>query len=338
MEMAISRTERHPEMTALATIETPIQLAPVELTLADQHPAAVYVARLGERSKRVMRRSLDLIADLLSGGKVNAEGLAWASLRYQHTAAVRAGLIERYAPATANRHLAALRGVLKEAWRLGQMSAEDYHRAVYLSPVRGETLPAGREVNQGELRALFQVCEGDHTPAGARDAALMSALYGGGLRRSEAVAIDLADYNRETGELRVLHAKGSKQRLVYATNGGRAAIEAWLEARGDEPGPLLCPVNKGGRISIRRMTDQAVLKVLRKRAAQAGVSRFSPHDLRRSFISHLLDAGADISTVQRLAGHSSPSTTSRYDRRGEVAKRKASGLLHVPYQRRSLAS
>jgi site-specific recombinase XerD len=97
---------------------------------------------------------------------------------------------------------------------------------------------------------------------------------------------------------------------------------------------LFCNINKSGRITIHRLTDQAVLHVLKKRAVQAGVASFSPHDLRRSFISDLLDAGADISTAQQLAGHSNVQTTARYDRRGEATKRKAAELLHVPYLRR----
>lgn len=82
------------------------------------------------------------------------------------------------------------------------------------------------------------------------------------------------------------------------------------------------------------MSEQGVLRALQRRGEQAGVAPFSPHDLRRTFISDLLDAGADIVTVSQLAGHASPSTTSRYDRRGEEAKLRAIDLLNVPYSGR----
>ena len=96
-----------------------------------------------------------LLAVAAFGCPASAETLEWAALRYQHTQAIRAALAARYAPATANKMLAALRGVLREAWRLGYVSAEEYHRAADLPAVRGSTLPRGRALTTGELRALF---------------------------------------------------------------------------------------------------------------------------------------------------------------------------------------
>ena len=109
------------------------------------------------------------------------------------------------------------------------------------------------------------------------------------------------------------------------------AVAAWLGHRGDEAAPLFMPIDKSGALQPQRLGDHAVYMALRKRAHEAGVAEFSPHDLRRTFVSHLLGRGADLSTVQRLAGHAQISTTARYDRRGEEAKRKASELLLVPY-------
>lgn len=315
------------EHTALVATETTIATG----RKADNHPAAVYIMSLAPGSRRTMKEALDTIAGILTSGRDDAVSLDWTGLRYQHTAAVREELAAKYAPATANKMLSALRGVLKESWRLGLMSAEDYQRAADLKAVKGEKLPRGRALSHGEVRALFEACAKDASPAGARDAALLAVLYGAGVRRSEAAALKLEDFNQESGAI-VIHAgKGRKDRMVYATNGSREALIAWLRVRGDVPGALFCPVNKGGRITIRPMTDQSIFYVLKKRGDEAGVTSFSPHDMRRTFISELLDAGADISTVQQLAGHANVTTTQRYDRRGEATKRKAAELLHVPY-------
>ncbi len=304
---------------------------PHELVLStplppDKHPPSVYVGRLGPGSRRTMIEALNNIAGII--GHCDAAALNWAALRYQHTARIRSLLAERYAPSTANKHLAALKGVLRECWRLGYMSAEDYQRATDLESVKGERLPAGRSLTLGEVGALFTATGKDATPAGARDSALLALLYGGGLRRSEVVGIDSQDY--ANGVLTV-RGKGNKEREVFVTNGAEDALAAWLRERGDDDGPLFYPIDKAGRITQRRMTDQAVLLILRRRAEQAGVRRFSPHDLRRTFISHMLERGADLAVVQRLAGHAQISTTARYDRRGSEAARKASELLHIPF-------
>lgn len=308
-------------------------LARAELP-ADRQPALIYLARLAPGSRRTMRTALEAIARLATGGALDADELPWWELRYQHAAAIRAELAARYAPATANRMLAALRGVLRECWRLGLLEADAYHRAADLEVVRGERLPSGRALGAGELRTLFDSCAVDEiTHRGARDAALVATLYGLGLRRAEVVALALEDYDVDAATLRVI-GKGNKERVGYAGAGTRDALGAWVALRSSAPGPLFCRVNRGGRIELSSLTEQAVYGILQRLSRDAGVAAFSPHDLRRTFVSDLLDAGADISAVQRLAGHASVQTTVRYDRRGEHAKRKAAELLHVPYQRR----
>ena len=114
---------------------------------------------------------------------------------------------------------------------------------------------------------------------------------------------------------------------------GRNAMADWLVIRGDAPGPLFIPINKGGNMTLRRMTDQAIYNMLNRRIEQSGIKDFSPHDLRRTFISNMLDAGADLATVSKIVGHEEINTTANYDRRPEEAKKKAQQLLTVPYKR-----
>ena len=116
--------------------------------------------------------------------------------------------------------------------------------------------------------------------------ALLAVLYGGGLRRAEAVALDVTDYDATTGALAIRHGKGRQQRMVYATNGSRAALDAWLCVRGEAPGALFLPATRHGRVRAEgRLTPHAVFAWLTRLHARAGVRACSPHDLRRSFIS-----------------------------------------------------
>lgn len=308
----------------------PIDSEPIRIARSrpdDRQPAAVYLARLATGSRRTMAQALTAIARLVSDGRLDALSMPWEGLRYAHTAAIRARLAESYRHTTANKMLAALRGVLQECWRLGLMSADDYQRSVDIASIKGTTVPKGRKLSRGELAALMDACASDSSSAGRRDAALIAVMYAAGLRRAEVVTLNVADFTPATGEL-LIRGKGNKERMVYATNGAALALEDWLAARGVEEGPLFCSTRR----RLARMTEQAVLVILMKRAKQAGVTaHFSPHDMRRSFITELLEAGADVGTVQKLAGHANVATTLRYDRRDEKAKRAAAEMLHIPY-------
>lgn len=298
-------------------------------------PVDLYLAQLGsENSRRAVRNDLDTIAGLLSGGEADRSGIPWHLLRYEHAATIRQRLAERFAPSSANRMLSSLRGVLRVAWNLGLLAAEDYQRVAGVKAVKGTRLPTGRALAAGEIRTLFRICAEDARPAGIRDAALLAVLYGAGVRRAEVVKLDLADFVADSGEIRVRAGKGNKDRLTYVQGLGCTAVEVWVDVRGPEAGPLFVPIHRSGRIRIRQMREQSIYDILKRRADAAGVPPFSPHDLRRTFAGDLLDAGADISLVQQLLGHASVATTQRYDRRGEAAKRRAAGLLHIPYDGR----
>ena len=163
-----------------------------------------------------------------------------------------------------------------------------------------------------------------------RAAAVLGQLYAGGVGRREVVALDLAHYDTDAGGLRILASKGNKARTVYVGNGAKAALSGWVNIRGTEIGPLLYRIRKGGNIIPERLTDQAIWVILEKRFKAAKVKPFTPHDLRRTFAGEMLDAGVDLVTVQKLMGHASPVTTSRYDRRDEKTKMDAATKIHFP--------
>jgi len=342
----------------MSTSLTTSQSTSLELSQAqplDRNPAAVYLGKLRPGARRTMAGALNTMARMLGTPpayiaeepsedrrrrerrEVTYLMCSWQDLRFQHTQALRSQLADQYAASTANKMLSALRQVLKRCWRLGLMSQEDYARAADIEAIDGSSLLAGRGLSAGEMKALFDTLANDDAVIAARDAAIIAVAYTCGLRRAELCGLDLADYDEEAGELKVLHAKRNKPRLMPVINGAAEAIADWLVVRGTDDGPLFVPIRKGGEILLgERLTEEAIWHMMVRRAAEAGVAHFSPHDLRRSYISDLLDAGADLALVSKLAGHANVATTAKYDRRPEAAKRKAAELLMVPYRRRRM--
>ena len=311
-------------------IQTP--LFPAAVWRDSANPVASYLARLAKGSRRAQFAALNKVALLISTGAADAQSLDWARLTYVQTAAVRSALSERYAPNTTKRMLAALRGVLKESWRLSLMTHDEYSRAADIAPVRGQLPPRGRALNEAELEALFRTCQADMSPAGVRDAAILGLLYGLGLRRSELVRLDVVDFHSADGVL-TIQGKGNQARTGHVVEEARTVLERWLRVRGLATGPMFFPVIKSGHFVPGRLTPEGIAQILVKRAVEADVDRFSCHDLRRSFVTHLLDAGADLVVVQKLAGHRQISTTAIYDKRGEAAKLKAVELVRIPLSR-----
>jgi len=340
--------------TDLVPAHTPVSAAPTEDLVelertdwsalpADRHPVLVYLAGLAASGRRSQRSGLERLAVQLSGGRLDALQLPWHLLRYRHVKALRSWLVEQattgsgapLSPNTANTYLSALRGVITECWRLGYLSAEDRDRALDFKPVPGTRQPRGRALSRGEMVAVFGGLGDRDDAAAVRDAAMVAVMYSSaGVRRVELARLDLADLDEQAATLHV-RGKGNRDRTIYLGDEALAAVSDWLELRARDPGPLFLPVEKDRRTLAHRRLDPSTIRLAcQRRAAQAGLRAFSPHDLRRTSISDLLDLTGDLALVSELAGHANPATTRGYDRRPAESRQRAARSLHVPYQRR----
>jgi integrase/recombinase XerC len=204
------------------------------------------------------------------------------------------------------RHLSALRTFFKYLVREGVTEANPARTVS--TPKREKHLPA---VMQPSDVALLLEQPDTETTLGVRDAAFLELMYASGLRIGELVGIDVDDLELRARLVKV-HGKGSKERIVPFGSKAEAAVRAWLAVRGEIVHDLeeqAVFVNyRGQRIttrSVRRLFDG----YLHQAALRAGIS---PHTLRHSFATHLLNAGADLRGIQELLGHASLSTTQKY--------------------------
>jgi site-specific recombinase XerD len=276
---------------------------------------------LGEQTRRAYGVDLGQLAE-------------WASAQGIEPQAVDARVLRRFAGvlsergnsrSTVARKLAAFRAFYRVLVERGDLDASPAD--LVASPKRESNLPT--VLSRGEIDQLLDSLPAS-TPLQLRDRALFELAYAAGLRAAELVDLDVESLDREGEQLRV-EGKGGKTRIVPAGEHAWKAIDAYVErgrpelaAAGEQRDPALFLSRTG-----RRLATTDVRRRLRRALRQAGVqAAASPHALRHSFATHLLDGGADLRTIQELLGHSSLSTTQTYTRVESKRLRKAYALAH----------
>jgi integrase/recombinase XerC len=211
-----------------------------------------------------------------------------------------------YSKATVARRVSAVRSWCRFLCRQGTLSTNPADGL--RGPRQDKKLP--HFLSEADITKLLEAPPGD-TPAGLRDRAILETLYSAGLRVSELTGLNLDDMDLDSG-LVTVRGKGKRERLALLGTNALQAIRAWLELRGTPKGKRAFPavfVNQRGG----RLTSRSVGRLLEKYLALAGLDpRTSPHTLRHSFATHLLDRGADIRSVQELLGHRNLTTTQIY--------------------------
>jgi len=205
------------------------------------------------------------------------------------------------------RHLISIRGFYK--YLIGEKLISANPLKDIDIPKIGQHLPGVISVHEVEL--LLNACDAT-TPKGQRNLAMMEILYGAGLRVSELIFLKVVDVNLDAGLVRVM-GKGAKERIVPIGSKAKDAARLWLE----QGRPMALKQLSSDFLFIARagkpMTRQAFWKIIKKFALVAGIARpVSPHTLRHSFATHLIEGGADLRSVQTMLGHSDISTTQIY--------------------------
>lgn len=226
------------------------------------------------------------------------EFLAWLSS--QSSAAGKP-----YADSSIARTIVAVRGLHRFLAREGLVGADA--AADVETPSTGRALP--KAISLEQVEALIGAVTGDG-PAALRDRAILELLYSSGLRISELVGLDIDDID-PVGRSVTVTGKGDKQRVVPFGAAAAGTLDAWL-VRGR---PRVAAHDPAAFVNLRgrRLTRQGVWKIVKQHADAAGlVGPISPHTLRHSFATHLLDGGADVRVVQELLGHANVTTTQIY--------------------------
>lgn len=285
-------------------------------------------------ARRTMLGALDRLAAAFSDGQLDGARFPWEVLCDDDLAEeVWRATADRYASATAQRDASALRMILEASWKEGLLTYDQYKSATSFHVARGEWAPPpGRTLTDAQLVRLIEYDPPGRRPSlRLRDRALVYLLASTGARRNELAHVQTSHLDLHGAEVRLEVTKNGMPRTAWLHPASVSGLRAWLDVRGQAPGPVLLALSRTGRpLPGRRLSPHQMWKVLRRRSLEAGIGPVTPHDMRRFLVTRLLEEGHDLLLVSRLVGHSDPAITALYDRRPAEACRAAVATLPLP--------
>lgn len=274
-----------------------------------QHPVTRYL--MGLRSKNSIRTQYSKLKNASERfGYENPFHDEWVNFTRDNLLwLIQAMISEELKSNTINGTIASVKGVLKELMIDKKISGDAYTHISSVKVLKTDDVEKGTYVPIQQVRDMFIEA---HSPSEARNNMIIAFVYGCGLRRSEVPKIKITDIDtkQEPWKLSVF-GKGAKKRKVPIPDAIKPYILEWIESYCiDTSGFLFVQIKRGDNVTDKVLSEKSIYNVVRERAVMNGVS---PHDLRRTFISNLIDADVGIETVSKIVGHDSIETTKTYD-------------------------
>nr|UVN17740.1 Tyrosine recombinase XerC [Xenorhabdus vietnamensis] len=293
------------------------------------NPAVSYLLRLrSTKSQITMRSCLNKIANMFEAFDLTT--FDWSTLDKTKVQIVIKRLInQNKAPNTINLMLCAIKGVAEEARSSRHIDSHTYQDIKSVKRLKGVRVSKGRMLELTEIQKIFQYFDRLNSAIAVRDAAMFAVMVGCGLRRSEVADLKYEDIDFESS-LIIIHGKGNKERENYMPDEIKERLLLWVnEVRGPHAGYLFNRILKNDDVTGNKLGTSSIRFIFARllKNLNSNMKEFTPHDLRRTYASSLLENGEDIFTVKDALGHASVTTTQQYDKRGKKRLQEAAKRL-----------
>lgn len=293
--------------------------------LEKDHVVREYLDRLSSEKSKITMSSF--IRRILSFFLSENKKFKWDDLNDALVSRFVTSQIKVASPATVNTMLICIKGISERLWISNRIDSKTWQLITKIKRVHGSRISRGRMLGTDEIKHLFEYC--DRPRAGlrdVRDAAIFAVMCYCGLRRSEVAGLryENVSLDENTPFIRLI-GKGNKERVVPLPSEAVKRMKAWKEQRGNAAGFFFQAIENGEKICQHGLNPASIYMICKFTALRLGMKKWTPHDLRRTCASTLIEKGVDLTTVRDWLGHSSVTSTQLYDKRSqdrlsEVAK------------------